>query len=379
VLRIVVIVSVILTAPAGVAAQRVRLPAPRDPGVRVCAGGDVTLGTNLDTAWAVRHRVRYGTQPAALPAPDSLLAPLRPLVADADVVLLNVEGAIGDGAAPAKCGPRSTSCFALRQPVSAARALRAVAPHATVVGNVANNHARDAGLEGFADTQRHLAAAGVRVAGADTLATPAVTSTGDTVAVLGFSTFAQPDARDLDAVRRHVRRAAGRYARVVVTVHNGAEGVRAQRVRDSTERYLGADRGNPVAFARAAVDGGAGLVIGHGPHVLRAAEWRADALVAYSLGNLVTYGPFSFAEPLARGAVLCATLDAGGRVTDAMMRATRQRRPGHVAADPSRRALILVDSLRRLDFPATGAPVARDGTVQRPRILSRRWARIRDR
>jgi len=353
-----------------VAAQRVRLPAPREPGVRVCAGGDVTLGTNLDTTWTVRHRVRYSTQPAALPVPDSLLAPLRPLVGDADVVLLNVEGAIGAGAAPTKCGPRSTSCFALRQPVSAARALRMVAPHATIVGNVANNHARDAGLEGFADTQRHLAAAGVHVTGADTLATPAVTAAGDTVAFLGFSTFARPDARDLEAVRRHVRRAADRYARVVVTVHNGAEGVRAQRVGDSTERYLGADRGNPVAFARAAVDGGAGLVIGHGPHVLRAVEWRADALVAYSLGNLVTYGPFSFAEPLARGAVLCATLDARGRVTGAMMRATRQRRPGHVAADRSRRALTLLDSLGRLDFPATGAPIARDGTVQRPRILT---------
>jgi hypothetical protein len=339
-------------------------PAPR-AGVRVCAGGDVTLGTNLDTSWTAHFRKRYHIDAPALPRPSSLLAPLRPLVAGADVVLLNVEGAIGSGPAPRKCGPESTSCFALRSPTRAAAALRQVARRAQVVGNVANNHARDAGAEGLRATKRHLTAAGVRVTGADTLPTIVATRRGDTVAVLGFSPFVGPDARDLEGVRRHVRRAAERYPRVVVTVHLGAEGVAAQRTVDSTELYLGADRGNPVAFAQAAVDGGASLVIGHGPHVLRAMEWRGEALVAHSLGNLVTYGPFAFAEPIARGAVLCATLDEEGRVTDARLRATRQKRPGRVAADTSRRALTLIDSLSQLDFPESGVRVERDGTIVR--------------
>ena len=38
------------------------------------------------------------------------------------------------------------------------------------------------------------------------------------------------------------------------------------------ERFLGEDRGNPRAFARAMVDAGADLVVGHGPHVLRGWE-----------------------------------------------------------------------------------------------------------
>ena len=39
-----------------------------------------------------------------------------------------------------------------------------------------------------------------------------------------------------------------------------------QRTRDSTEMFLESiDRGNPVAFATAAFDGGAALVIGQGP------------------------------------------------------------------------------------------------------------------
>lgn len=342
------------------------------PHVRICAGGDVLLGNNLDTLWAARAAKRLGRPVAAFPDPDSLLAPLRPLVADADIVLLNVEGAIGEGPASSKCRPESTRCYAFRQPPEAAAALRRVAEAATVVGNIANNHAMDAGADGFAATIRLLRDAGVLVTGSDTLPTLAVTPTGrDTIAFLGFSTFrAGPDARDLRAVRRHVARAAASYSRVVVSVHNGAEGAGAQRTSDQLETYLGENRGNPVAFARAAVESGASLVIGHGPHVLRAAEWHGDGLIFYSLGNLVTYGPFNLASPLDRGAIACANLDFEGRVSAAELRPTRLRAPGLVAPDLSGRASWLVDSLSRLDFPATAARVDADGTVSR--IGSRR-------
>jgi hypothetical protein len=138
---------------------------------------------------------------------------------------------------------------------------------------------------------------------------------------------------------------------LIVTMHLGAEGAAAQRTRDTLETYGRERRGNPVAFARVAVESGAKLVIGHGPHVVRAVEWQGDALVAYSLGNLVTYGPFSLRAPLDRGAIACATLGADGGVRSATLRPTRQRPPGLVAADVSGRALWLADSLARLDFP----------------------------
>jgi poly-gamma-glutamate capsule biosynthesis protein CapA/YwtB (metallophosphatase superfamily) len=309
---------------------------------------------------------RAGAPVPALPPPASLLRPLEPLLTDAEVVLLNVEAAIGEGPAARKCRPGSTACYAFRQPIAAADALRQVAPRSAVVGTVANNHSGDAGAEGFVRTQRHLREAGVHVTGADTLATP-VPVDGDTVAVLGFATSPRgPHVRDLAAVRRHVRRAAERWGRVVVTMHMGAEGVAAQRTPDRTETFYGENRGNPVAFARAAVESGASLVVGHGPHVLRALEWHDDALVAYSLGNLVTHGPFSMGEPLNRGAVLCATLAADGAVRDAIVHPTRQRRAGAVLPDPSARPLVLLDSLSRLDFPRTGARVDLAGRVLTP-------------
>jgi poly-gamma-glutamate capsule biosynthesis protein CapA/YwtB (metallophosphatase superfamily) len=336
--------------------------------LRVCAGGDVTLGNNLDTTWVRSASARLGRRVPALPSPDSLLAPLAPLLEDADVVLLNVESAIGSGPPLRhKCVHGSTACFAFRAPPEAAGALRRVATRAAVVGNLANNHARDDGWEGLLVTQRLLTAAGVAVTGIDTLATPVVTAAGDTVAFLGFSPWTGPDPRDLAAVRRHVARAAAAYPRLVVTMHMGAEGVGAQRTRDAVETYFGEDRGNSVRFARTAVDAGAGLVVGHGPHVMRGVEWHGRGLVFYSLGNLATYGPFSLREPLNRGAVACALLDRGGRVLTAELRSTRLRPPGHVAPDPTGRAAALADSLGRLDFPRTVARVdAATGRVREP-------------
>ena len=341
-------------------------PDPRPP-IRLCAGGDVTLGTNLDTAWARTAARRLRSEWAQSADPDSLLFPLRSLLSDADVVLLNVEGAIGQGPSPTKCARGSRNCFAFRQPVGSARALRAVNDSVPVVGNVANNHARDAGDLGFIATLRHLTRAGMLVTGADTMATAVPTRRGDTIAVLGFYTSPEsPDARDLAAVRRHVARAVEQYGTVVVTMHLGAEGPSAQRTRNATELFLETiDRGNPVAFADAAFEGGATLVIGHGPHVLRAAEWRGDRLVLYSLGNLLTYGPFRNVEPMNRGAIACADIDSARAVRSAMLRSTVQLAPGILRVDSSARAATLIDSLSALDFPATGVVVSIDGTLRR--------------
>ena len=334
-------------------------------GPRVCAGGDVLLGSNLDTTWAERTAARIGQPVQAMPDPAWLIEPLIPLVGDADIALLNVEGAIGDGDSPRKCRPGSTNCYAFRQPTHAAAAYRGVHPTGWVLGNLANNHAMDSGDEGFAKTQELLTEAGVFVTGVDSL--PALIPLWKgTVAVLGFSTAqAGPDPRDLEAVRRYVRHADAKARWVVVTMHMGAEGTSAQRTRDTTEVFLGENRGNVVAFARTAVDAGADLVVGHGPHVLRAMEWYHGAFIAYSLGNLLTYGPFNMDEPLNRGAILCATLAENG-VEQVTLQSTVQQRPGTVQADPSARAAFLVDSLSGLDFPETGVRFTRGATAIRP-------------
>ncbi|MGH7678731.1 MAG: CapA family protein [Gemmatimonadaceae bacterium] len=344
-------------------------PLPRV--VRVCGGGDITLGTNLDTTWSKLGASRLRTLYGLSDHPDSLIAPLRPLFADADIVVLNVETAIGSGFARPKCGPRSRNCYSFRGPPSSAAALRSLGnDSAVVIGNVANNHARDAGPEGVDTTIAILKRAQVLSTGADTMATPIQLSDSTTIGVLGFYTGdVLTDARSIAAVRRHVARAVQMYGTVIVTAHVGAEGIGAQRTRDSTELFLESkiDRGNPVAFANAVFDGGASVIFGHGPHVLRAAEWREQGVVFHSLGNLITYGPFNNAEPLNRGAVACVDL-SGRDVIGADLRPTVQRSPGVVAPDPLRRAHALIDSLSALDFPLTGVRVDSWGEVRPARL-----------
>jgi hypothetical protein len=351
------------------AEQPKREPRPLRAPFTLCAGGDVTLGTNLDPKWARYAADTLQSVFGLRPNPDSLAPQLAHFLDGAQVVLLNVEGAIGTGPVPPKCGPRSKNCFAFRQPTNAARALRALADSSVaVVGNIANNHSRDAGDDGKDSTVAHLGAAGVLVTGNDTIATAVPLASGDTIGVLGFHTdSATPDARDLAAVRRHVARAVAQYGTVIVTMHLGAEGPTAQRTRNAVERFLKSNRGNPVGFANAAFAGGATLVVGHGPHVLRAAEWRDDRLVLYSLGNLLTYGPFKLRDPTDRGAVACVTIDSARHVSAAELRATMQRWPGVLEADSSKRAWKLIDSLSALDFPRTGVAVDSLGRLTRRR------------
>jgi hypothetical protein len=328
--------------------------------LRVCAGGDVTLGVNGDTITRKGRRAA----PSEWPAPPALLAPLQPLFGDAGIVLLNMEGAIGDGPAD-KCATASKNCFGLRMPAGAAAALRGLNPRALVVANVANNHAHDAGDAGFAHSLRLLGDAGVLVTGADSEPTIAVTARGDTVAFLGFSASAPMDVNDLDLVRRLVARAVAITPRVVVTMHLGAEGPGAQRTRNVNERFVGEERGDPVAFAHAAVESGAMLVVGHGPHVVRGVQWMGSGLVFYSLGNLVTAGPFSMHPPNDRGLVACADLSPSGKVLGAILRPTRQRGAGNVSPDPTGRAITLADSLSKLDFRGA-APTLRVEAVLLP-------------
>ncbi|MGH9889650.1 MAG: CapA family protein, partial [bacterium] len=88
-------------------------------------------------------------------------------------------------------------------------------------------------------------------------------------------------------------------------------------------------------------------------------------LALYSLGNLLTYGPFKLREPTNRGAVACATVDSARHVSAAELRPTMQLWPGVLVPDSTNRAWKLMDSLSALDFPKSGARVDSTGALVR--------------
>jgi len=81
----------------------------------------------------------------------------------------------------------------------------------------------------------------------------------------------------------------------LVSFHGGGEGVGFEHVPFVMETFVNEKRGDVNAFAHAAVDAGADLVFGNGPHVCRALELYNDRLIAYSLGNFCTYTNVSVA------------------------------------------------------------------------------------
>jgi poly-gamma-glutamate capsule biosynthesis protein CapA/YwtB (metallophosphatase superfamily) len=108
--------------------------------------------------------------------------------------------------------------------------------------------------------------------------------TGNTFNYLGnrFVVGATPGVRteplkeDLDEIAAVVRNAAGLSDYTIVTIHCHEGG---------RDRTLPADF--LVTFARAMVDAGADLFVGHGPHVLRGIEVYKGKPIMYSLGDFI--------------------------------------------------------------------------------------------
>ncbi len=155
----------------------------------------------------------------------------------------------------------------------------------------ANNHAYDFGWEGARDTRKHLKKHGFKYTGnKDEVAYMDVN--GIKVGIIGFSTYYKFGHNSILKVKKSmalIRKASKTCDVLVITFHGGTEGEKALHIKNKFE-YLWSDpRGNVMEFSRKAIDNGADLVVGHGPHVPRAMEVYKDRLIAYSLGNFCTY------------------------------------------------------------------------------------------
>jgi hypothetical protein len=138
------------------------------------------------------------------------------------------------------------------------------------------------------------------------------------------------------------------------------------RLTFDTETYYGEDRGNPVAFARAMVDAGADLVVGHGPHVPRAMEVYQGHLIAYSLGNFCTYWGISVEREKGLAPILDVTLDDYGHLVEGRIHALVQRRPLGPVLDSRGEAVTIIRHLTALDFPEGRLLIDANGEL-RPR------------
>jgi poly-gamma-glutamate capsule biosynthesis protein CapA/YwtB (metallophosphatase superfamily) len=320
-------------------------PPPDPPTISIAAVGDTMLGST----------------PNLPPSPSTYLAAMR---ADlhADLVFGNLEGTL-TYATTSKCKPKAKHCFAFRAPPDFASDLRAAG--FTAMSN-ANNHSYDFGATGQADTVRALQAAGIAQTGLPGQIT-VVHAGGVRVAMLGFAPYsATASLLDLPAAGALIARAAAMAPVVIVAIHAGAEGTDAQHVTGAEESYAGEDRGDPAAFAHMAIDAGADLVLGSGPHVLRGMELYRGRLIAYSLGNFAGYHNFGLDGVLADSAVLHVRLTAKGAFRSGRITSVRLVDAGMPEPDPAATGARLIARLSRDDLGSRAIRVTPAGRIAPP-------------
>lgn len=319
--------------------------------VRFALGGDTMMGSPFTKA---------GLPPdGGVRLFDAFAADMRA----ADVAVLNLEGTLLDDGASDKCDENSETCWTYRTPTAFVRNL--VSAGVDLV-SLANNHANDFADEGRRSTRATLD--GARIGWSGPVGTTAVLDrAGLRVGFIAFSTSAgQHDLRNLADVTRRVEQLSREADLVLVSAHAGAEGRDAQHTPHGPETYLNEDRGDVRAFAHAAIDAGADIVFGHGPHVLRGIEVYRDRLIAYSMGNFVNYGGFSFEGPKGLSALLLVDVDRHGRFVGGRLIAARQIPPGGPLLDPERRAIEVVRELSQADFGASAPVIDSDGAIRPP-------------
>jgi poly-gamma-glutamate capsule biosynthesis protein CapA/YwtB (metallophosphatase superfamily) len=277
-----------------------------------------------------------------------------------DVVFGNLEGTL-TGASASKCGAGSSECFAFRNPPRFARAFKSAG---FTVMNHANNHFGDFGAAGEADTLRALRRVGVAQTGQPGQIT-VVDVKGLKAAFLGFAPYGNTASLlNLRAARHLIGKAARAADIVVVAIHAGAEGTGALHVTGQEEHYLGEDRGNPERFAHMAVNAGADLVLGSGPHVLRGMEIFHHRLIAYSLGNFAGFHNFDTSGVLSRSAILHLSVDAHGRFQTGQITSLRLTSPGRPVPDGSHASAKLITRLSRADFDRSGISLGKRDIIR---------------
>jgi poly-gamma-glutamate capsule biosynthesis protein CapA/YwtB (metallophosphatase superfamily) len=318
---------------------------PSDQGISIAAVGDTMLGNT----------------PELPPEPATYLDPVAGEL-QGDVVFGNLEGTLTEVAESPKCeGAKPGSCYAFRAPPEYAGYLAGAG--FTLMSN-ANNHSADFGEAGLGETVEALHAAGIEQTGLPGEIT-VVKAGGRRVAFVGFAPYAYTNSlTDLEAARVLIEEADAEADLVVVAIHAGAEGSDAQHVSGAEEEYLGEDRGNAEEFAHLAIDAGADLVLGSGPHVLRGIELYKHRLLAYSLGNFCGFHNFATEGALGESVVLHLTLAPGGAFRSGRLASLRLVEAGQPVPDPSGEAAATIAALSAEDFGSSAIQVAPDGRLE---------------
>jgi poly-gamma-glutamate capsule biosynthesis protein CapA/YwtB (metallophosphatase superfamily) len=277
-----------------------------------------------------------------------------------DIVFGNLEGPITHQPETVK-NVASGRSYAFRMPPDNAWLLTNAGFN---VLNTCNNHSGDFGEEGYAESRRILRKLGILPVG--NKGEVAVTNVRGTR--IGFISFFINDSFNNmnahSAAMAEVRRAKTLCDVLFVTMHAGGEGDKYVHVSDRHDEFLGEDRGDVLRFSHGAVDNGADIVIGSGPHVVRAMEVYRKKFIAFSLGNFATY-QMATSGYKKYSLVLRVQIGTNGDFVGGEIRPLMQSDSGDYSGvpmpDPQGRTVKLVQKLQWDDLPGNPLTIGDDG------------------
>ena len=239
--------------------------------------GDIMLSRNVDATMKKQKDFSYP------------YTAIQAHLDSADIRFANLETPLTKGK------PVKTGSFTFRADSENAAALKKAGFD---ILSLANNHTMNFGSKGMKDTLLALDNAGIAHSGAgmnfDEAHRPAyITKNGITVAFLSYNdpsvvpTSYFADAKnagtalmDIPQLKKDITTAKQNADLVFVSMHAGIE-------------YTGIPNTFQKNFARAAIDAGADLIIGHHPHTVQIVEKYKGKTIIYSLGNFIFDQMFS--------------------------------------------------------------------------------------
>jgi len=211
-------------------------------------------------------------------AGDRIFEKVRPLLADSDITVGNLECPLSARGTP------EDKEFTYRASPEWAGVLRNAGFNVLCL---ANNHIFDYGPLGMQDTVRRLEQERISHVGAGSnlheASKPMIREIrGIKVALLAF-TYSHPAKKsssgccpdDPDFMINHIKTVRQAVDVVIVSIHDGLE-------------YIDYPSRETMRLFRSVADAGANVVLGHHPHVVQGVETYKNSLICYSLGNFVS-------------------------------------------------------------------------------------------
>lgn len=317
----------------------------------ITAVGDIMLGTSYP-------------DDSTLP-PDSgrsSFAAVEKYLHGNDVTFGNLEGTLLDTGSPATYKMHLKSkAYLFRMPTCCGAVLKKAGFNAL---SIANNHIGDFGDVGRASTMNTLDSVGINYAGL--LAHPATVFKVKGV-TYGFCAFS-PNSEvapllDLQNARQVIQQLKQQCNVLIVAFHGGGEGPAFEHVPFKMESFVGEKRGDVNKFAHAAIDAGADVILGTGPHVSRAVEVYKNRLIAYSLGNFCTYKSVSVIGVCGIAPILKIYINKKGEFLNGRIISVRQTHAGGLQNDSLNTAAQRIRMLTSVDFPQSGVNISDDGYI----------------